>query len=83
MIVDHYQLLRLNKEGTRAFFHQRTYRYKVTKDEQGRYRDVIGEQIDSNDFYLTKWRSLEWFDHAFPYVEIHPGAQGWRTRPQR
>jgi len=82
MVVDQYKLLSLNQQGTRAFFHQRTFRYKVVKDTQGKYRDIIGEEVSSNDFYLSKWRGLEWFDHAFPYIEIHPGAQGWRTRPQ-
>ena len=82
MVVDKYKLLHLNPEGTRAFFQQRTFRYKVVKDARGHYHDVIGQQVASNDFYLSKWRSLEWFDHAFPYIEIHPGAQGWRTRPQ-
>jgi len=82
MVVDEYKLSHLNAEGTRAFFHQRTYRYKVVKDAQGKYHDVRGELVDTNEFYLSKWRTLEWFDFAFPNIEIHPGAQAWRTRPQ-
>ena len=82
MVVDEYKLTHLNKEQTRAFFHQKTFRYKVVKDDKGQYHDIIEEQVASNDFYLTKWRSLEWLDGVFPNIEIHPGAQGWRTRPE-
>jgi hypothetical protein len=82
MIVDQYVLLRLNREGTRAFFHRRTYRYKIVRDAQGRYHDIIGQLVDTNDFYLSQWRSLEWFDHAFPNIELHPSAETWRTRPK-
>jgi hypothetical protein len=81
MVVDEYELVRLNAEGTRAFFHQRTYRYTTTKDAQGHWHYVRGPLLATNDFYLTKTRLLQWFDFAFPYMEIHPGAQGWRSRP--
>ena len=81
MIVDKYKLLRLNPGGTRAYFHQRSYRYKVVKDAHGKYRDNIGQLVSTNDFFLTEFRSWEWLDHVFPNFEVHPGAQGWRTRP--
>ena len=74
MIVDEYKLLHLNKEGTRAFFHQNSYRYKVTKDAKGKFHYIRGQQVAENDFYLSQWRSLEWFDFAFPEVEVHPGG---------
>jgi hypothetical protein len=82
LIVDEYKLLYLNETGRRAWFREHSYRYKVVKDEHGKYRDVIGQEIATNEFYLSKFRGLEWFDFAFPDIEIHPGAQGWRTRPR-
>ncbi|MCE0498768.1 MAG: hypothetical protein LV481_12560 [Methylacidiphilales bacterium] len=81
-IVDEYELLYLNAAGTRAYFRQRSFCYKIVKDEDGRYRKIIGRQVATSEFYLTKFRGLEWFDFAFPDIEIHPGTQGWRTRPQ-
>jgi len=82
MIVDEYKLLYLNKPQNRAYFHQKSYLYSVVKDAKGKYHDIIGKQVASNHFYLTKWRGLEWADHVFTNIEIHPGAQAWRTRPQ-
>ncbi len=82
MVVDIYKLLYLNKEQNRAFFHQETYLYKVVKDEKGNYHDIIKEKVASNDFYLTKWRGLEWADHVFPYTEVHPTQDDWSSRPQ-
>ncbi len=82
MVVDEYTLVRLNAEGTRAFFHERSYRYKTEKEAGGTYRYVREEPLGSDDFYLSKWRTLEWFDFAFPEIEIHPGGEGWRTRTE-
>lgn len=81
-VVDKYTLIRLNEEANRAFFHQQTYRYKMVKNREGKWHPVILDRVATNNFYLSKWRTLEWFDHAFPYLELHPGAEGWRTRPQ-
>jgi hypothetical protein len=53
----------------------------VTKDTHGKRHVIPLDYIDSTDFYLSHFRLLEWFDFAFPYLEIHPGEQGWRTRP--
>ncbi len=82
MVVSCYTLLRLNKEGTRAFFNVKLYHYKTVKLSNGKFQYVHQQLISSDDFYLSKWRSLEWFDFAIPYVEIHPSAQNWRTRSQ-
>jgi len=81
MVVDQYRLVRLGAQGTRAFFHQVTCRYKVVK-YNGKFRDIIGQQVDSEDFYITKWRSAGWYDSVFPLIRLNPGAQAWRTRPQ-
>jgi hypothetical protein len=81
-IVDEYRLLYLNQAGTRAYFRERSYRYQVVKDADGKRRDVLGREVATDGFYLTRFRGLEWFDFAFPDLEIHPGEQGWRTRPQ-
>jgi hypothetical protein len=82
MVVDEFKLLKLNPEGTRAYFHQWTYRYKTEKDANGHWQYIRQELLATNSFYLTKTRILQWFDFAFPGVEIHPGAEGWRSRPQ-
>ncbi len=81
LVVNEYKLLRLNKEGTRAYFHQNTYRYKIVKDAQGHDQVIRQQLVASRDFYLTRTRILQWFDFAFPGVEIHPGSQNWRSRP--
>ena len=81
-IVDQYRLLRLNKEGTRAYFREHSYRYTTGKDASGKSHMVLGRLVNTDDFYLTKFRALEWFDFAIPSTEIHPGYQSWRTRPQ-
>ena len=80
MMVDEYQLLRLNRKGTRAYFHQRAYHYTVTKDARGKFQYVRGIYAGEADFYLTRFREWEWLDFELPYTEAHPGAQSWRTR---
>jgi hypothetical protein len=82
MVVDKYKLTHLNAAGTRAYFHESSYRYKVVKDAHGNYHDVIEQLVGTDDFFLTEFRSWEWLDHAFPNFEVHPGAQGWRTKRQ-
>jgi hypothetical protein len=81
MIMEVYTFKRLDMEAKRAYFHERRYHYKVIRTEQNKWRTVPLDFIDSKDFYLTQFRALEWFDFAFPDVEIHPGEQLWRTRP--
>jgi hypothetical protein len=79
-IMEVYKFVRLDPGERRAHFHERRYHYEVNKDAQGRNRIIPQEYIDSDDFYLSHFRLLEWFDFAFPYLEIHPGEQNWRTR---
>ena len=81
LIMEVYKFVNLDPGERRAHFHERRYHYQVAKDSHGKNRIVPQEYIDSDDFYLTHFRLLEWFDFAFPYLEIHPGEQGWRTRP--
>jgi hypothetical protein len=80
MIMEVYKFTRLDETTNCAYFHERRYRYKVIRTEQNKLRLVPLNYIDSDDFYLTQFRALEWFDFAFPYTEIHPGEQLWRTR---
>jgi len=82
MVVDIYKLLYLNKEGTRAYFQQETYLYKVVKDKDGKYHDEIREHVASSKFYLTKFRMFEIVDHDVPYVEVPPTTRAWCPRPQ-
>ncbi|HUB66852.1 MAG TPA: hypothetical protein VL981_05140 [Candidatus Methylacidiphilales bacterium] len=81
-LVDEYKLLFLNRAGTRAYFRERSYRYQIVKDTRGKRHAALGREVAMDEFYLTRFRGLEWFDFAFPNIEIHPGEQGWRTRPQ-
>ena len=81
MIMETYKFTRLDPDGRRAFFHERRYRYKVVRTDEGKLRIVPLNYIDSDDFFLSRFRALEGFDFAFPGFEIHPGEQLWRTRP--
>ena len=81
MIMEVYKFTRLDDATHRAYFHERRYHYKVIRTPQDKWRIIQQDYIDSGDFYLTQFRALEWFDFAFPYAEIHPGEQLWRTRP--
>jgi len=82
LIMEVYKFVRLNPGERRAHFHESRYHNKTIEDAQGKRHVIPGEYIDSDDFYLSHFRLLEWFDFAFPYIEIHPGEQYWRTRPQ-
>lgn len=81
MIMEVYTFLRIDPDEHRGYFHEKRYRYKVVRTPENKLRIVPLNYIDSDDFYLTRWRALEWFDGAIPDVEIHPGEQLWRTRP--
>jgi hypothetical protein len=81
LIMEVYTFKHLTPDEKRAYFHERRYHYKVVRTEENKWRIVQQEFIDSDDFYLTQFRALEWTDFAFPDVEIHPGEQLWRTRP--
>jgi hypothetical protein len=80
-IMEVYTFTHLDTDQRRAYFHERRYHYKVIRTPENKWRIIRQDYIDSDDFYLTKFRMLEWFDGAFPDVEIHPGEQLWRTRP--
>jgi hypothetical protein len=80
-IEEIYTFERIDKDEHRGYFHERRYRYSVAHEAGGKTRHVRQNFIDETDFYLTRWRALEWFDFAVPYTELHPGEQLWRTRP--
>jgi len=82
LIMEVYKFVWLDPDERRAYFHERRFHYEVVKDAAGKDHTIPGNAIDSDDFYLSHFRLLEWFDFAFPYLEIHPGEQYWRTRPQ-
>jgi hypothetical protein len=81
LIMEVYKFVSLDPGERRAHFHERRYYYTVTKDANGKRHINPEGFIDSSDFYLSHFRLLEWFDFAFPYLEIHPGEENWRTRP--
>jgi hypothetical protein len=78
-ICEEYHFLRLR--GEQAFFHERLSRYHIVRNAHGRRRIVRDRPFDSVDFYLTQFRGLEWADHIFTDVDLHPGLQEWRSRP--
>jgi hypothetical protein len=77
-----YHLQRVTADERRAFFHEDIYKYATARDAQGRWYEKRGRKVDSDDFYLSHWRSLEWFDHVFTGLDLHPGLETWRTRPK-
>ncbi len=79
-VMEVYHFVRVDADGHRAYFTERRFHYKVVRTDDNKWRIVQQEYIDSRDFYLTRFRALEWFDFAFPDVEIHPGEELWRTR---
>jgi hypothetical protein len=81
LIMEVYRLTSLDPDGRRAHFHERRYHYKVVMTGPKKNRIIPQECIDSDDFYLSQFRLLEWFDFAFPYLELSPGEEHWRTRP--
>ena len=81
LVAEVYKFVRLDADERRAFFHERRYHYKVEKNADGSLVFVRGPYIDSDDFYLSRFRLLEWFDFAFPGVDLQPGEQYWRSRP--
>jgi hypothetical protein len=79
-IEEDYTFTRLAADEHRAYFHERRYRYERVPSGPEKNRMVRQAYLDSDDFYLSHWRGLEWFDFAFPYLDIHPGERLWRTR---
>ena len=78
LIMEVYTSSGIDKDEHRAYFHERRYRYEVVRIGPKLQRI---NYLDSDNFYLTRCRALEWFDLAIPDVEIHPGEELWRTRP--
>ena len=81
LIMEVYKFVSLDPGERRAHFHERRCYYTIAIDAHGKRHINPQGFIDSSDFYLSHFRLLEWFDFAFPYIEIHPGEQNWRTRP--
>jgi hypothetical protein len=80
-IMEVYRFVSLDPGERRAHFRESRYHYTVSTDAHGKRHISPQGHIDSTDFYLSHFRLLEWFYFAFPYIEIHPGEQNWRTRP--
>ena len=72
-----FRLVRLDAEGRRAFFHERVFRYNMVRNSPGRLRPQRGLLLSTDDFYLSRFRGMEPFDHVFTNIELHPGAREW------
>jgi hypothetical protein len=77
-ICEEYHFLRLS--GEQAFFHERLFHYHVARNARGRLAAVRDTCFATDDFYLTQFRGLEWADHVFTNVDLHPGLQEWRSK---
>ena len=73
-----FKLVRLDEDGERAFFRERVYGYRTScsQNKTSRFRTHL---ISTEDFYLSRFRGMEFFDHVFTDVELHPGAEEWRV----
>jgi hypothetical protein len=80
-IKEVYRFIRITPDERRAYFHEQRYHYKVVPLPRNARRFVQQEYIDSDDFYLTRFRQWQWLDGVFPDFEVHPGEELWRTRP--
>ena len=74
-----FHFVRLNAAQTQAFFHERIYHYVMVKDARGRSHPRREQLVDTDDFYLSRFRGMEPFDHIFTDIELHPGEQEWRV----
>jgi hypothetical protein len=72
-----FTLVRLDSEGRRAFFHERVFRYDMVRDARGHGKPRRGLLLSTDDFYLSRFRGMEPFDHVFTDIELHPGAREW------
>jgi hypothetical protein len=77
LLWEEYHFVRLSADQREAFFHERIFHYKVTKDARGRARRQREQLLGTDDFYLTRFRGMEPADHVFTDIELHPGAQEW------
>ena len=77
-VWEQYTLLRT--DGHRAWFTERLYHFHFVDDKRGRLHPIREREFATDDFYLTRWRSLEWFDFAFGDLKLQPGLEEWRTR---
>ena len=73
-----FYLVRISDDGSRAFFYEWIYRYEMGREKSRRESHPVRQKLVETDaFYLSRFRGLEWFDHVFANVEIHPGAWEW------
>jgi hypothetical protein len=72
-----FKLIRLNEDGSRAFFREHVYTYETSVDQSGRTIRHRMRFLSTDDFYLTRFRGMEPFDHVFTNIELNPGARVW------
>ena len=77
-VCEEYHFVRLS--GEQAFFHEHLYRYHVGRNARGHVVPIRDQSLGTNDFYLSQFRGMEWADHIFTNIELHPGLQEWRSK---
>ncbi len=78
-----FHFVRLSEDGTQAYFHERVYACHAVTSPNGRPAHVHVRLLGSNDFYLSKFRDLEWFDFVFGTIQMHPGLAEWQSKNWR
>jgi hypothetical protein len=75
-----FRFTRLSGDGTQAYFHEHVYACHAVTDSRGRSAHVRDRLVGTNDFYLSQFRDLEWFDFVFGNIQMHPGLAEWQSK---
>ena len=78
-----FRFTRLSEDGTQAYFHERVYQCRPATGPTGKPAHSRVRLLGSNDFYLSQFRDLEWFDFVFGNIQMHPGLAEWQSKNWR
>jgi hypothetical protein len=78
-----FRFTRLSADGTQAYFHEKVYLCHAVTAADGQPAHVHVRLLGSNDFYLSQFRDLEWFDFVFGNIQMHPGLAEWQSKNWR
>jgi hypothetical protein len=73
----------LSRDGTQAYFHEKVYQCRAVTAPNGHPAHVHVRLAGTNDFYLSQFRDLEWFDFVFGTIQMHPGLAEWQSKNWR
>ena len=78
-----YRFTRLSADGTQAYFHEKVYACHAATTPDGKPGHLHVRLLGTDDFYLSQFRGLEWFDFVFGDMELHPGLAEWQSKNWR